>query len=169
MSCDGRPAFDIDPAVVNQATGAPMVGSIMVTSGGPSVNALIKYYEDDGATPVYFGVEYPPSGTEVLFYDSDSGDPIEDTRQAYSDIGQTFDMFVIMIWEDDGTSVINIYGVEGRGTYAGAQYFYFNFDFFEGKTGVWVFEWYDDPADGSIYHPDYGDADDYVLIYTSGA
>jgi hypothetical protein len=168
MSCDGRPAFDIDPALVNQVDGTPQVGSIIVTSGGPAVNALEKYYEVNKISPVYYWRETGATGTEMVWRDSGDDSYYEDTRTTYSDIGDTYDVFIVQQFMDDGTPVIMIYGIEGRGTLAGAQYYYANAGFFEDKLGWWVYEWIDDPANGSIGHPDYGDADEYNLLDSGG-
>jgi hypothetical protein len=168
MSCDGRPAFDIDPAVVDQGDGTPQVGSIVVTSGGPAVNALEKYYEVNRISPVYYHRETGATGTEMVWRDSGDDSYYELTRTTYSDIGEDYDVFIVQQFDDDGTPVIMVYGIEGRGTLAGAHYYYANAGFFEGKQGWWVYEWIDDPVNGSIGHPDYGDTDEFNLLDSGG-
>jgi hypothetical protein len=100
----------------------------------------------------------------------DSGDdtPYEATRTLYSLIGEDYDVFIVQQFMDGETPVIMVYGIEGRGTLAGAHYYYANAGFFEDKLGWWVYEWIDDPVNGSIGHPDYGDADEVNLLASGG-
>jgi hypothetical protein len=168
MSCEGKPAFDIDPAVVNQVDGTPQVGSIVVTSGGPAVNALEKYYEVNRISPVYYDREGSGPTLEMVWKDSGDDTPYEATRTLYSLIGEDYDVFIVQQFMDGETPVIMVYGIEGRGTLAGAHYYYANAGFFEDKLGWWVYEWIDDPVNGSIGHPDYGDADEVNLLASGG-
>ncbi|MFC1506047.1 hypothetical protein ACFLQ6_03140 [Thermoproteota archaeon] len=165
MSEDGHFCWDTDSGFIDQTTGEPTgipSGETLVLSGGPIVNGPVKYYELNRATentPAYYT---KVSGLMSFLRSSD------DQFLASLTPTETHDMFIIEIFQDSqNRTVIIVYGFAGRGTLAGALYFVENADFFDGKTGYWVYYWVDNFTDGTLTHPDPPGTDFYTLI-TSG-
>jgi hypothetical protein len=165
MAENGIYFWDYDTAYVDPSTGEPTgvpAGETLVTSGGPLVNGPVKYYEANRiaeGTPAYYG---KVGGVQSYLKSSD------DSVLAGINPTSTHDMFIIEIFEDSqGRTVIIVYGLAGRGTLAGALYFVDNADYFEGKSGFWIYEWTDNPTDGTQMHPDPPSTDTYSLV-TSG-
>jgi hypothetical protein len=163
MSEDGHFCWDTDTDIIDQTTGEPTgvpSGATLVLSGGPLVNGPVKYYELNRATentPAYYA---KVSGLMSFLRSSD------DQVLASLTPTDTHDMFIIEIFEDSQSrTVIIVYGFAGRGTLAGALYFVENADFFDGEMGVWIYEWTDDPSDGTQMHPDPPDIDDYEQVW----
>ncbi|MGB6680258.1 MAG: hypothetical protein WBF08_02895 [Candidatus Bathyarchaeia archaeon] len=165
MSENGHFCWDTDTAFIDQTTGEPTgvpSGGTLVLSGGPIVNGPVKYYELNRATentPAYYA---KVSGLMSFLRSSD------DQVLASLTPTDTHDMFIIEIFQDsDSRTVIIVYGFAGRGTLAGALYFVDNADVFDGNTGYWIYEWTDNPTDGTLTHPDPPGTDVFTLI-TSG-
>jgi hypothetical protein len=134
-------------------------GSTLVASGGPIVNGPVKYYEVNRVaegTPAYFVYE----GGQYKFKRTTNNVVVAALTPT-----STNDLFIIQIFTDsEGRDVIIIYGLAGRGTLAGALYFVDNADFFNGKTGYWIYEWQDSGAFGTIEHPDPPGVDTYSIV-----
>jgi hypothetical protein len=165
MSEAGHFCYDTDTAHIDQATGEPTgvpAGATLVASGGPLVNGPVKYYEVNRiaeGTPAYYA---KVGGVQSFLKSSD------DSVLAGLTPTSTHDLFIIEIFEDsEGRTIIMIYGLAGRGTLAGALYFADNADYFDGKSGFWIYEWTDSGAAGTQDHPDPPGTDTYNLL-TSG-
>jgi lysophospholipase L1-like esterase len=165
MAEDGIFFWDSDTGYVDPSTGEPTgvpAGATLVASGGPLVNGPVNYYEVNRiaeGTPAYYAYE---GGWQKFKKTSD------DSELAKLKPTSTDDLFIIEIFEDsEGRNVILIYGLAGRGTLAGALYFVDNVDYFDGKSGFWIYEWIDNSVDGAQEHPDPPGIDAYNLV-TSG-
>jgi hypothetical protein len=165
MAEDGVFFWDTDLSYVDPSTGEPTGvpgGATLVASGGPLVNGPVKYYEANRATedtPAYYG---KVGGLQSFLRSSD------DSVLAGLNTTSTHDLFIIEIFTDSqGRTVIIVYGLAGRGTLAGALYFVENVDYFNGKTGYWIYEWIDNPTDGTQTHPDPPGTDIYTQIATA--
>ncbi|MFC1505976.1 hypothetical protein ACFLQ6_02780 [Thermoproteota archaeon] len=163
MSENGSFCWDTDTDFINQTTGEPTgvpPNVTLVLSGGPIVNGPVMYYELNRATentPAY----YARVGGLMSFVKSSDHLVIASLTPT-----DTNDMFIIEVFEDSqNRTVIIVYGFAGRGTLAGALYFVENADFFDGEMGVWIYEWTDDPSDGTQMHPDPPDIDDYEQVW----
>jgi hypothetical protein len=162
MSEDGHFCWDTDTSYIDPSTGEPTgvpAGATLVASGGPLVNGPVKYYEVNRiaeGTPAYYG---KVGGLQSFLRSSD------DSVLAGLTPTSTNDLFIIEIFTDsEGRNIILIYGLAGRGTLAGALYFADNADFFDGKSGFWIYEWTDSGAAGAEGHPDPPGTDTYNLI-----
>jgi hypothetical protein len=164
MAETGNMYWDLDEGYIDQTTGEPVgvpSGATIILSGGSRVNAVIRYYEDQRISPVYWGHE----GSTNYWYENDG------TRIDASGLIPTpaNDMFVIMIFQDSQSrTIISIYGYGGPGTLAGAIYFKENVETFMGRTGYWIFEWTDSSSEGTINHPDVPGVDSYDPVASSG-
>ena len=169
---NGKIGFDRDPSFVNQATGVPDpgLGSTIVTSGGPLVNAVAKYYEGQGIAPAYYA---ELSGNTIAAWnDTATGEVIPGSELLKTSITTQFDHFIIQKFIiDDDTDVVMIYGFSGHGTLAGAEWYFRNWEALEGREGYWIYSWADNPStlEGSLAHPDWADeAAGYTELATSG-
>jgi len=109
--------LDTEDNLVDQTTGAPMFSDrAAVLSGGPVVQVLVKYYETQRISPVYF-----ESTDGKCYWVRSNGDRIEDTGLVPSTHN---DMFLVEHFIDTkGNSVLVIYGYTGLGSFAGARFF----------------------------------------------
>jgi hypothetical protein len=164
---DGTLYWDHDPTEVNQATGETVLAGHEIISGGPIVNAAVKYYEGQKLAPVY----YKGVSGKATFFDSTTDTQIVGAELVASEIGIRKDMFVIMILQKPGTAgdpeyAIMAYGFAGRGTLASSVYF---------KTVIapnlssytrdhYIVQWDDTNSNG---HPDIPGIDTYTPITPS--
>jgi hypothetical protein len=188
-------SFDTNSTAINQAadltnggdlqggppgSGVPD-GSLVITSGGPLVNAPVRYYETHSGTentPMYFGSHVVGF---TVYYDlywgatGTYGTPdalIPNTEVDFSTLVDT-DVFVIQIFHDAaGNQVIMAYGYTGLGTFASTLYFKFEmYSNVLGKTltdGYQIVRWTDAPSGPGHNHlPDVPSVDSYFAIWSS--
>ena len=115
---------DTDINVLSSTGSIKVAGSYaVVLLGGPVVHATVKNYEVTNAlTPVY----YQHVGTTYGFYSRKTGLAIPGGSLTYAElVSGIHDRFVIevMVHPESGRHVIIIYGIEWKGTYAGALWF----------------------------------------------
>jgi hypothetical protein len=135
---DGLLFWDFDSNFVDQTTGEPVINGSIILSGGPQVNAPVKYYEQRRLSPVYWDKQ---SGNYV--FNERDGTLVTGTAMTPS---ETQDLFVIQIFQDEDTLIIMIYGYGGRGTLAGAVYFdqVMWMNIADYPMGYYIFQWDDD-------------------------
>jgi hypothetical protein len=109
--------LDTEGNLVDQTTGTPMFSDkAVVLSGGPLVQVLVKYYETQRISPVYF--EFADG---KCYWVRSNGNRIEETGIVPSEHN---DMFLVEHFIDPrGNSVLVIYGYTGLGSFAGARFF----------------------------------------------
>ncbi|MFC1506931.1 hypothetical protein ACFLQ6_07660, partial [Thermoproteota archaeon] len=85
---------DTDPTVVDLSTGAPKLqNKIIVLFGGPDVNAVVNYYEDNRISQLYWGKS---SRTYYMF--TADGTRLDNTGMTLSQIwAQKSDIFIIQV------------------------------------------------------------------------
>jgi hypothetical protein len=130
----------IDPFAVYAAVYPPpplarLSESLIILSGGPLVNAPVKFYELNHATentPVYFGTVVDSGNSYYAFFNGSTGMEITDTR---AEVAPTLiigpqgttpmkDYFLIEVFHDAyDNKVVIVYGYSGYGTFAGALFF----------------------------------------------
>lgn len=109
--------LDTNSNLINQSSGAPKLSDkSIVISGGPCVQVLARYYEDNRIAPLYYG---SANGKSYWFLKNG-------TRIDASGIAPNAqnDMFVVEHFLDsNGNAVLLVYGYSGLGTFAGARFF----------------------------------------------
>jgi hypothetical protein len=175
LCVDGLLHWDIDPTVVNQATGATIGTGHEILSGGPLVNGPVKYYEGNRDAPVYYKrqdgkanfFEYNPSGPDIL---------LSAASLAHADITHHKDVFVVEVFMKPGTEadpeyVAIAYGYKQRGTLAAAVWFK---TIVEPNLSSYTADYYivmwDDNVTTPNAHPDVPDTipggqDTYTVLY----
>jgi hypothetical protein len=156
--------WDNNPTEVNQATGATVLPGHEVMSGGPIVNAPVKYYESTKLAPIY----YKATGGYARFFDSSTDTQIVGAQLLGSDIGPSKDMFVIQILQKPGTDAdpkyaLICYGFAGRGTLASSIYFktVIEPNLSSYTDSYYIVQWND--TNGNSY-PDMPSTDTYTVI-----
>ena len=156
--------WDNDPTEVNQVTGQTILSGHEVMSGGPLVNAPVKYYEGQKLAPIY----YKSSGGYARFFDSSTDTQITGTQLLESQIGSSKDMFVIQIFQKPGTDAdpeyaLICYGFAGRGTLAASIYFktIIEPNLSSYTESYYIVQW--DDTNGNSY-PDMPSTDTYTVI-----
>jgi hypothetical protein len=164
---DGELYWDHDTTEVNQATGATILAGHEIMSGGPFVNAPVKYYEGAKLSPAYFKLV----GNKFTFFDSTTDTQIVGAELVNTEIGVDKDMFIIMIHQKPGTDAdpeysIIAYGFAGRGTLASSVYFktVIEPDLSSYTRDYYIVQWEDTNANG---HPDIPGTDTYTPITPS--
>jgi hypothetical protein len=163
---DGVLYWDHDGTEVDQATGETQLVGHEIMSGGPLVNAPVKYYEGQKLAPVY----YKGSGGYARFFDSSTDTQIVGAQLLGSEIGASKDMFVIMIMQKPGTDAdpqyaIMAYGFAGRGTLASSVYFKTTIEpNLSSYTMDWIIVQWED-TNGNA-HPDIPGTDTFTVIAT---
>jgi hypothetical protein len=167
LCVDGTLYWDHDSTEVNQGTGQTILPGHEIMSGGPLVNAPVKYYEGAKLAPVY----YKPVGSKATFFDSTTDTQIVGAELLGSEIGVSKDMFVIMIVQKPGTEAdpeyaVMAYGFAGRGTLASSVYFktVIEPDLSSYTRDYYIVQWDDTNANG---HPDIPGTDTYTPISPS--
>ena len=188
-------SFDTNSSLVDPVSGAPEGGgdiiiqifpppppsrlsdSLIIMSGGPAVNAPVRFYEYNRATentPVYFDALVNVTGLFVLFRNSSTNAEETSTAAMYSPIltvgpGGTTplkDYFVIEVFHDSNNNqVIIVYGYSGYGTFGGTLYFkniFFPRQGFTLTDGYEIVRWNDTSGNGL---PDLADA--YTILHSS--
>ena len=116
-------ALDTNSTYFNPATGAPkMSNSVLVAFAGPLVNGLVKYYEVNGTSPVYFQWATIDGASYYAWYDRQSNM----VASLPSSAGQagTSDMFLVEYFKDaNNNKVFIVYGFAWKGTYVGGVLF----------------------------------------------
>jgi serine protease AprX len=112
---------DTDPAVINTATGKPIVSNkIIVLLGGPLVNSAVNYYEDNRITPVYW------KGAGGLRWHLSDGTELTSTRLTWAEVNSGQDIFVVETFIDaDGNTVLIVYGNTWQGSFVGGRFYKF--------------------------------------------
>ena len=150
--------LDTDSILVNQSSGAPIFSDkAVVLSGGPCVQVLVKYYENNRIAPVYFKAE----DGKAYWYRKD-GTRIEETGLAPNSQN---DMFVLEHFLDpSGNSVLIIYGYGGLGTFAGAKFFktVIHPNIRDYTHSYYIYHWIDMNHD---YFPDLNEIDPNPVAY----
>jgi hypothetical protein len=171
---DGHLYWDVDSSVVDQGTGETSGTGHEVISGGPVVNAPVKWYEGQKLAPVY----YKTVSGKANFFSTEgtpgTGDDVQlvDAQLAWSEVGPRKDIFVIELLQEEGSDcaeyVVIGSSYAGRGTLAASVWF---------KTVVdpnlsaftapyYIVQWDDTNANG---HPDVpiseGGEDTYTQLY----
>jgi hypothetical protein len=156
--------WDNDPTEVNQATGETILPGHEVMSGGPLVNAPVKYYEGQKLAPIY----YKATGGYAMFFDSSTDTQITGAQLLESQIGPNKDMFVIQLLqkpdtESDPEYAMICYGFAGRGTLASSIYFktVIEPNLSSYTESYYIVQW--DDTNGNSY-PDMPSTDTYTLI-----
>jgi len=157
---------------VDQLSGEPLppAVSVFVGSGGPAVNGPVAYYEQNHETtlaPVHYGSPQPGWGA---FYDSSTDNQIPGTLVELATLPgpPKTDYFLIECFVDNnGNTVLIIYGYGGLGTFAGALYFKevlhpTSEDVF--TPGWWIYRWRDLNGNGL---PDMPAVDSIDLVASS--
>jgi len=161
---------DTNPDFVNQVTGNNLAktGECVLSFGGPIVNPVVKYAEQDTITA---GDRAPLEYHEedyVCYFRNKDDTPIPDANLPHKVIGNDQDMFLIEHYIDSQGRVMMIcYGFGWQGTYAAGKYF---------ETIIapniqdyyyeWIIvKWEDTNTDGFVNTPI--DGDTYTLIATS--
>jgi hypothetical protein len=166
---DGTLYWDIDPTAVNQATGQSLINGHEIRSGGPVVNGPVHYDEATKNSPVY----YKPVSGKGTFWTTQgtpgTGDDaqISGAQLSFAELGPSKDMFIVQLYQKPGSDpakyVLEIYGLEGRGTLAGAVWFKTvvepNLESF--TDGYYVVQWADGNNNG---HPDVPPTDTYTIV-----
>jgi hypothetical protein len=161
---DGSLYWDFDTSEVNQTTGATLLSGHEIMSGGPFVNAPVKYYEGAKISPAYF----KQVGNKFTFFDSTTDTQVLGAELVNTEIGTGKDMFIIMIHQKPGTEAdpeysIIAYGFAGRGTLASSIYFKTviepNLSSF--TDSYHIVQW--DDTNGNT-HPDIPSTDTYTLV-----
>ena len=115
--------LDTNGAYVDAITGAPKIrNSTIILFGGPLVNVLTHYYEDNGIAPLKWSLEGSWStGTE--YYRTRSG--AEAARIPLQTVaGGSQDYAMLEVFKDQfGNSVMIFAGFGWKGTFAGGLYF----------------------------------------------
>ena len=116
-------ALDTNSTYIDQATGAPRLsGKVFILFGGPLVNVLVKYYESQGTSPLYWAIVGGwTSGTEY-YYDRQN---ITKASMSLSQLGSgSQDMALIEIFTDSlGNTIVIFSGFGWRGTFTAGLYF----------------------------------------------
>ncbi len=150
--------LDTDNTLVDQSSGAPkFTDKAVVSSGGPFVQVLVKYYESNRIAPVYFGVE----DGRAYWYNR-NGSRIDAT--GISPNSQN-DMFVVEHFLDPaGNAVLIIYGYGGIGTFAGAKFYktVIHPNIRDYTHSFYIYQWLDMNND---YFPDLNEIDPNPVAY----
>jgi hypothetical protein len=150
--------MDTEGSLVDQTTGAPKFSDkAIVMSGGQYVQLLVKYYEMNRISPVYFGMM-----NEEYYWFRRNGTRITETGLIPS---PNNDMFVVEHFIDlNGNNVLAIYGYTGQGTFAGARFFktviYPNIENY--THSYYIFHWID--ADNDSF-PDLNEIDSTPVAF----
>jgi hypothetical protein len=138
-------------------------------SGGPVVNGPVKYYEGSKIAPLY----YKPVSGKATFWTTQgtagTGDDaqVSGAELSFTELSIHKDMFMVELFQKPGTDpaeyAMIIYGVEGRGTLAGAVWFYTVVipDLYSYTEDYYVVKWTDTNNNG---HPDLPTTDAYVVV-----
>ena len=156
-------ALDTNSTYFDPATGAPKISnSLLVAFAGPGVNGVVDYYEDAGASPVYF--QWAANG-DYAWYDRQGG-LVASMPHSAGQAGTT-DKFLIEYFKDaNNNKVFIIYGFAWKGTYAGGVFFktYILPNITSFTHGWYVFQWNDtngndlpDPYEVTTTPVNYGD------------
>ena len=140
---------DTDDLIVDTDRGAvKLQGKTFVLTGGPVVNGVVHYYENNRVAPVYWknvkGVNY--------WYEA-NGNRIDETALSFSQIDDGQDMFVVESFIDnEDNKFLVIYGYGWKGTFAGGKFFKFimypNIDIY--NDSYYVFRWIDENNNGFV-------------------
>jgi M6 family metalloprotease-like protein len=159
-------ALDTNSTYFDAATGAPkMSNSVLVAFAGPLVNGLVKYYEVNGTSPVYFQWATIDGASYYAWYDRQSNM----VASLPSSAGQagTSDMFLVEYFKDaNNNNVFIIYGFAWKGTYIGGVFFktYILPNIASFTHGWYIYQWNDvngnglpDPYEVNMTPVSYGD------------
>lgn len=162
-TCPAAPVFrevsQDDAVLVNTRTGQPVVGpgELVVVAGGPFVQRLAGYLEDNDVAPVSH--EFV-SNTHYELHRTSDGQVL--ARMSATDNTSTHDFALLELSRDpvSGTLVLVVSGFNANGTAAGAWYFANVMmptiaDF---SASFYVFEWTDTGAPGA------DSADEFALL-----
>jgi len=171
---DGHLYWDVDSSVVDQGTGETSDTGHEIMSGGPVVNAPVKWYEGQKLAPVY----YKTVSGKANFFSTEgtpgTGDDVQlvDAQLAWSEVGPRKDIFMIELFMKPGSNpaeyVVISYGYAGRGTLASSVYFKTVIDpnLSAYTEPYYIVQWDDTNANG---HPDVpisaGGEDLYTQLY----
>ncbi len=167
---DGALYWDFDSSEVNQTTGATILAGHEIMSGGPFVNAPVKYYEEQKLAPLY----YKTVGNKANFFSTEGTPDIDNDVQIlsselpWSQVGPSKDMFMVELFQKPGTEsdpdyVVISYGYGGRGTLAASIYFktVIEPNLSTHTDSYHIVQW--DDTNGNT-HPDMPGTDTYTLV-----
>jgi len=163
--------LDIDGRFVDQTTGRVVgeVGSGIVSFGGPFINPIAKYAEQNSTFPMDRAPVRFHGEAETCSFQHWDGSVIPSASLPWSVINHDKDMFVIEMFEDGGGRWLMLcYGIGWKGTYAAGKYFHeVVFPSLASCRFGWVVvKWEDANGDGFVNGPGGGDV--YTVV-ASGA
>jgi hypothetical protein len=114
--------LDTDTTIVDSTTGAPkLTGKVIILFGGPLVNVLVRYYEDQGVSPLYWALVGGWSGTEH-YYDR-AGNSVASMTVGQIGGGSS-DIALVEIFTDSAANTIVVFsGFGWHGTFTAGLYF----------------------------------------------
>jgi subtilisin family serine protease len=118
--------FDTDAAI--DVKGRP-VGDwpLILTIGGPDINAVSHYYEHTGVAADRAPVTWSEEGSDVVWRYPNGTEVVRVTQASTAVPPGSSDVFVIQILRDaDNRTVVLMYGERYTGTWAAAEYFKFH-------------------------------------------
>jgi C1A family cysteine protease len=164
---DINEGMDVEESYLNQTTGKPVgdAGIRIVSFGGPIVNPLVKYSENN-ETPVEdrAPVKFHDEGG-IFHFQYINGTNIEGAELPLSVINSDEDMFLIEMFEDGhGRNILICYGFGWKGTYAAGKYFNNEiYPYLESYPYNWIIvKWEDTNGNGFVNSEI--DGDTYTLM-----
>jgi basic membrane protein A len=152
--------FDTNAAV--DANGRP-VGDwpLILTIGGPDINAVSHYYEHTDVAADRAPVTWSEEGTDVVWRYPNGTEVVRVTQASTNVPPGTSDVFAIQILRDaDNRTVVLMYGERYTGTWAAAELFKFGVypNIASWTAGYYIVRW-SDAASGASANmmPDFGD------------
>jgi len=142
--------LDTNSTYFDAATGAPqMSNSVLVAVAGPLVNGLVKYYEVNGLSPVYFQWATIDGVSYYAWHDR-QGNIVASLPSSAGQAG-TSDMFLVEYFTDaNNNRVFIVYGFAWKGTYIGGVFFktYILPNITSFTHGWYIYQWNDVNGNG---------------------